>query len=68
MDVHYWSPSPVTQIDGLSSVYSLGYVRGFADTHGSLHLVSGRSPIRRAITFRSIEEAVLDELELIDGI
>ena len=42
--------------------YSLGYVRGLADTHGSLHLISSRSENQRAITFRSLDEAVLDEL------
>ena len=45
-----------------SQEYSLGYVRGLADTHGSLHLVGGHSPNQRAITFRSLDEAVLDEL------
>jgi hypothetical protein len=37
-------------------------VRGFADTHGSLHRLSNRSPNQMAITFPSVDEAVLDEL------
>jgi hypothetical protein len=44
--------------------YSLGYVRGLADTHGSLHLISDEQSNQRAITFRSLDEAVLDELAL----
>ena len=44
--------------------YSLGYVRGFADTHGSLHLIGKKHLNHRAITFRSIDLAVLDELAL----
>ena len=44
--------------------YSLGYVRGLADTHGSLHLISSKSKNQRAITFRSLDEAVLDELSI----
>jgi hypothetical protein len=44
--------------------YSLGYVRGLADTHGSLHLISSKSRNQRAITFRSLDEAVLDELSV----
>jgi len=42
--------------------YSLGYVRGFADSHGSLHKISARAPNHRAITFRSLDKAALDEL------
>lgn len=37
-------------------------MRGFADTHGSLHILGGRSQVQSAITFRSIDESVLDEL------
>lgn len=44
--------------------YSLGYVRGFADTHGSLHLLGKRHLNHRAITFKSMDETVLDELAL----
>jgi len=44
--------------------YSLGYVRGFADTHGPLHLTGKRHLNRRAITFKSMDETVLDELAL----
>ena len=44
--------------------YSLGYVRGFADTHGSLHHIGKKHINHRAITFRSIDEGVLDELAL----
>lgn len=62
MDVQHWSPTFVNPAEGLSNKYSLGYVRGFADTHGSLHLLGGHSPNQRAITFRSLDEAVLDEL------
>ena len=54
----------MTQTDGLSEEYSLGYVRGLADTHGSLHLISRRAKNNLAITFRSIDEQVLDELAL----
>ena len=50
------------QTEGLPEEYSLGYVRGFADTHGSLHKISTRAPNQMAITFRSLDEAVLDEL------
>jgi hypothetical protein len=46
----------------MSEDYSLGYVRGFADTHGSLHTINARAPNHRAITFRSLDEVVLDEL------
>lgn len=46
----------------MSRDYSLGYVHGFADTHGSLHQVGGRSANQRAIIFRNIDEGVLDEL------
>jgi len=42
--------------------YSLGYVRGLADTHGSLHIIGGQSGNNRAITFRSMDDAVIDEL------
>jgi len=42
--------------------YSLGYVRGFADTHGSLHLIGRKQKDQVAITFRSLDEGVLDEL------
>ena len=49
---------------GISEKYSLGYVRGLADTHGSLHLISDEQTNQRAITFRSLDEAVLDELAL----
>ena len=48
----------------MSKDYSLGYVRGFADTHGSLHHIGKKHLNHRAITFRSIDEAVLDELTL----
>ena len=44
--------------------YSLGYVRGFADTHGSLHNISKKHLNHRAITFKSMDETVLDELAL----
>jgi len=44
--------------------YSLGYVRGFANTHGSLHLISSRSKNNLAVTFRSLDEEVLNELAL----
>lgn len=44
--------------------YSLGYVRGFADTHGSLRHIGKKQLNHRAITFRSLDEAVLDELAL----
>ncbi len=47
-----------------SDDYSLGYVRGLADTHGSLHLISTRAKNNLAITFRSLDEIVLDELAL----
>ncbi len=42
--------------------YSLGYVRGFAGTSGSLHKINARAPNHRAITFRSADKAILDEL------
>lgn len=42
--------------------YSLGYVRGFADTHGSLHHIGKKHLNHRAITFRSLDEGVLDGL------
>ena len=64
MDVHCWSPSHVTQTEGLSQEHSLGYVRGLADTHGSLHLISGEQTNQRAITSRSPDKIVLDELAL----
>ncbi len=48
----------------MSEDYSLGYVRGFADTHGSLHLIGKKQLNHRAITFRSLDETVLDELAL----
>jgi len=48
----------------ISEDYSLGYVRGFADTHGSLHHIGKKKLNHRAITFRSIDEGVLDELAL----
>jgi len=44
--------------------YSLGYVRGLADGPGSLHIIGGRSGNNRAITFRSMDKAVLDELAI----
>ena len=43
---------------------SLGYVRGIAHTHGSLHLIGKRPLNHRAITFRSLDERVLEELAL----
>ena len=46
----------------MTADYSLGYVRGLADTHGSLHLIGGKTHNGRAITFRSIDEGVRDEL------
>ena len=48
----------------MTSDYSLGYVRGFADTHGSLHLISSKSKNNLAITFRTLDEEVLDELSI----
>lgn len=42
--------------------YSLGYVRGLADTHGSLHLIGVKKKNQRAATVRSLDEAALDEL------
>ena len=48
----------------MNAEYSLGYVRGLADTHGSLHLISDEHKNQRAVTFRSLDEAVLDELAL----
>lgn len=44
--------------------YSLGYVRGLADTHGSFHLISSKSRNSRAITFRSLDDDVIDELAI----
>ena len=54
----------MTQSRDFSDNYSLGYVRGLADTHGSLHLISSKSKNQRAVTFRSLDEAVLDELAI----
>ena len=51
-------------MEEFSEEYSLGYVRGFADTHGSLHHIGKKYLNHRAITFRSIDLAVLDELAL----
>lgn len=52
----------MTQTEDLSEEYSLGYVRGFADTHGCLHLISPKATNNLAITFRSLDVLVLDEL------
>ena len=52
----------ITKMEGISVDYSLGYVRGLADTHGSLHHLGKKHLNHRAITFRSIDLAVLDEL------
>ena len=49
-------------MEGNSEDYSLGYVRGLADTHGSLHIISEKAKNNMAITFRSLDESVLDEL------
>ncbi len=54
----------MTEPREFSDDYSLGYVRGLADTHGSLHLISPRAKNNLAITFRSLDEIVLDELAL----
>ena len=54
----------MTQMEGNSDDYSLGYVRGLADTHGSLHIISEKAKNNMAITFRSLDESVLDELAL----
>ena len=54
----------MTQHQEFFDDYSLGYVRGLADTHGSLHLISLRAKNNLAITFRSLDEMVLDELAL----
>ncbi len=54
----------MTQMEGNSEGYSLGYVRGLADTHGSLHIISEKAKNNMAITFRSLDESVLDELAL----
>ena len=51
-------------MEGISEDYSLGYVRGFADTHVSLHLNSEKSSDRRAIAFRNLDQSVLDDLVL----
>ena len=48
----------------MSGDYSLGYVRGFADTHGSLHHIGKKHLNHRAISFRTVDEGVLDELAL----
>ena len=48
----------------MNAEYSLGYVRGLADTHGSLHLISDEHKKQRAMTFRTLDKAVLDELAL----
>lgn len=42
--------------------YSLGYVRGLADTHGSMHLIGKKQENRMAVTFRSINDTFMDEL------
>jgi len=52
------------QSENPSEEYSLGYARGLADTHGSLHLISPRAKTNLAITFRSLDQKVLDELAL----
>ena len=52
----------MTLMEEISEEYSLGYVRGLADTHGSLHLIGKKQENRMAITFRSIDEAVMDEV------
>ena len=60
--VDYWSPTSVMSTKGSSNEHSLGYIGGFADTHGSLHVVGGRSPKHSVVIFRSLDEIVLDEL------
>ena len=52
------------QMEGISEDYSLGYVRGLADTHGSLHIISEKAKNNMAVTLRSLDESVLDELAL----
>ena len=52
------------QMEDNSKDYSLGYVRGLADTHGSLHIIGEKAKNNMAITFRSLDESVLDELAL----
>ena len=42
--------------------YSLGCVRSFADTRCSLHIIGKKHFNHRAISFRSMDERVLDEL------
>ena len=54
----------MTLMEDVSEEYSLGYVRGLADTHGSLHIISEKAKKNMAITFRSLDESVLDELAL----
>jgi len=54
----------VAQSDGLSEEYLFEYVRGFADTHGSLHLISPKAKNNLAVTFRGLDEVVLDELAM----
>ena len=54
----------MTPRDENSKEYSLGYVRGLADTHGSPHIISEKAKNNMAITFRSLDESVLDELAL----
>ena len=41
----------------MTEEYSLGYVRDLADTNGSLHLIGDQEKKRRAVTFRSLDEA-----------
>ncbi len=55
-------------MENASEDYSLGYVRGFADTHGSLHIISEMAKNNMAITFRSLDESALDELALHLGV
>lgn len=52
------------KMEGISEDYSLGYVRGLTDTHGSLHIISEKATNNMAITFRRLDESVLDELAL----
>lgn len=54
----------MTPLEEVSVEYSLGYVRGLADTHGSLHIISEKAKNNMAITFRSLDKTVLDELAL----
>ena len=54
----------MTQIEDNSEDCSLGDVRGLADTHGSLHIISEKAKNNMAITFRSLDKSVLDELAL----